>query len=76
MVKVDSPIHRRSPRGRVRYCHMTADSLDELHAFAESIGVKRCWFERSRRGVPHYDLNPEARRRAVEAGAIETRRGR
>lgn len=62
-------MHKTGPRGRKRYCHMTADSLEELHQFAELIGVKRCWFERSRRGVPHYDLSEEKRILALEMGA-------
>ena len=69
MVYVDSAIHKKSPNGRKRYCHMTADSLEELHSFAEKIGVKKCWFERSRRGVAHYDLDETARARALEQGA-------
>ena len=27
--------------------HMTADSIDELHAFAHSIGLKKIWFQDS-----------------------------
>jgi hypothetical protein len=68
MVYVDSAIWKR-PNGRKRYCHMTADSVEELHAFAAKIGVKRCWYERSRRGVPHYDLSEEKRLLALENGA-------
>ena len=54
------------------WCHMSADSLAELHAFAEQIGVKKCWFHNpKRRGMPHYDLGTDARKRAVAAGAVE-----
>ena len=49
------------------FCHLIADSIFELHAFAEKIGVKRCWFHRGN----HYDLNSEQRCRAVESGAQE-----
>jgi hypothetical protein len=73
VVYVDSLIHRR-PGGRKRYCHMTADTLEELHLFAEKIGRKRCWFERSRNGTPHYDLDEESRRIAVLNGAVEKKR--
>lgn len=34
--------------------HMIADSLNELHTFAKSIGLKREWFQDKR--IPHYDL--------------------
>lgn len=35
--------------------HIVADTLSELHEFAEKIGIKRCWFEGVRKGHPHYD---------------------
>ena len=47
-----------------RWCHMAADSgFEELHAFAERLGIPRRAFERD-----HYDLPPHARERAVAAG--------
>lgn len=37
--------------------HLIADSLSELHDFAKSIGLKRCWFQNKRgKNHPHYDL--------------------
>ena len=36
--------------------HLVADSLPELHAFAEKIGLHRCYFEGVRKRHPHYDL--------------------
>lgn len=66
MIKLDAPIHKRKPSGRVKYCHMTADTLEELHEFAARAGIPRHWFHRSRKGVPHYDLNPENRRKALD----------
>ena len=42
---------------------MYADSLEELHAMAVQIGMKREWFQNKPR-LPHYDLTPR-RRRAV-----------
>lgn len=58
-------------------CHMVADSLDELHRFAGRLGLKRCWFQSgaTRSGwVPHYDLNPMRRERAVQLGVVEVDR--
>lgn len=52
--------------------HLQADSREELHAFAESMGLRRAWFQ-TKPGRPdhdHYDLTAEARRRALELGAI------
>ena len=50
-----------------RACHMTADSLGEMHAFAASIGMRHEWSQKD-----HYDLGPAKRRAAVRAGAVET----
>ena len=48
--------------------HLTADTLAELHAFAERIGLRREWFQTTR--VPHYDLTDRRRNRAILAGAV------
>jgi hypothetical protein len=34
--------------------HLLADSLDELHAAAKSVGLKPSWFQRDA-SHPHYD---------------------
>jgi hypothetical protein len=77
-VYVDDLFHWPGPvspaakgHGRV-WCHLMTDSLrlGELHEFAVGIGLKRSWFQ-NRRGIPHYDLTPGARARAVAAGAAE-----
>lgn len=44
--------------------HLVADSLNELHAFASEVGIKRHWFEGLRKGHPHYDV-PKSRLEAV-----------
>ena len=37
--------------------HLVADSLEELHAFAAKVGIKRHWFDPDPRGgKPHYDI--------------------
>src|SRR5579859_4873438 len=43
--------------------HMYVDplgSVDELHALAAKIGMRRQWFQDDKR-LPHYDLNPRRR---------------
>lgn len=55
------------------WCHMAVeggDDLEELHKFAQSIGLKRSWFQDTPR-LPHYDLRASKRRLAVAAGAVE-----
>jgi uncharacterized protein DUF4031 len=66
-VYVDAPIW---PYRRMLMCHMMADTLAELHAMADRIGVQRRWFQ-SRSAVPHYDICKAKRALAVRAGAIE-----
>ncbi len=44
-------------------------SVEELHAFASEIGLRREWFQGGSR--PHYDLRPSRRRVAVSKGAEE-----
>jgi hypothetical protein len=48
--------------------HLTADTLEELHAFAKRLGLKREWFQ-EHWSAPHYDLTPGKRARALELGA-------
>ena len=54
------------------WCHLIADSLDELHAMAAAVGMRREWFQASPpASTPHYDLVPSRRAEAVRRGAIE-----
>lgn len=52
-------------------CHLTADTPEELHAFAAKLGLQR-WWAQEHRGVPHYDISDRRRARAVVLGAVET----
>lgn len=77
---VDQPIF---PFGRMMMCHLWADSLDELLAMVDCIGVDRKWIQ----GHPelsfgkhrnaswiHFDIAKGKRAPAIAAGAIETDR--
>lgn len=55
-------------------CHLIADTVEELHTFAATIGMKRSWFQLSRQEMPHYDLTARRRADAVKKGAIEINR--
>lgn len=59
-------------RGRV-WCHLVADSLDELHWFAARLGLKRQWFQ-SQSFYPHYDLTLPVRQKALKMGAKDADR--
>ena len=64
MVLVDEARWWRHGR---RWCHLVSDvSLEELHEFAEELGIPR-------RGLhgDHYDRPEEDRVQAIEAGAVE-----
>lgn len=51
-------------------CHLTTDGpIEDLHAFAKRIGMKRSWFQEHRL-MPHYDLTPARRAMAIRAGAV------
>jgi hypothetical protein len=77
-VYVDDVVHQF---GRMKMCHMWADTLDELLQMADRIGVCRCWIQ----GHPelshpkykkaswvHFDIALGKKKRALAAGAVLT----
>lgn len=54
---------------RVKSCHLLADTDEELHAFAQRLGLKREWAHDG--SLLHYDLVASKRSRAVQLGAEE-----
>jgi hypothetical protein len=59
-------------KGRV-WCHLVADSLDELHSFAARLGLQRKWFQ-SKSFYPHYDVTLSVKAQAMRLGAIHADR--
>lgn len=60
------------PNGRGLWCHMMTDDpagLSELHRLAAYIGMRRSWFQ-DKPTLPHYDLRPSMRAKAIKAGAV------
>ena len=51
-------------------CHLVADSVDELHTFAQLLGLKREWSQ-LQGSIPHYDLTSNKRAQALRLGAVE-----
>ena len=55
-IYLDEAKWKKSVSGRTKYSHMVSDvSLQELHTFAASIGVKRHFFHNA--NIKHYDIN-------------------
>ena len=59
-------------RGR-QWCHLVADSLPELHDFAQQLGLRRSWFQ-ERASYPHYDVTTAVRVQALRLGALQADR--
>lgn len=58
--------------GRMKMCHMFADSHEELVAMADTIGVARRWIQYPGHPVKeHFDICLSKRALAVRAGAQE-----
>lgn len=57
------------------YCHVWADSIDELHVTAQRAGLRREWFQEPPKARwQHYDCAPRIRSLLIAAGAVETDR--
>ena len=73
---------RKMPRARGKcgelirwgtFCHLTADSFEELRHVAKKLGLQHHWLQRSF-DRPHYDLSPKKRALAIRLGAVEVKR--
>jgi hypothetical protein len=62
----EAQARRVGARNGHRWSHMMADTVEELHAMATRIGLRRAWFQGD-----HYDLTPSRRALAVKYGAKE-----
>lgn len=67
-VYVDS---MRAPLGRMKMCHMIADSHEELMAMVRRIGVDPKWIQDAGTYREHFDIALSKRALAVAAGAVE-----
>jgi hypothetical protein len=57
--------------GRMKMCHMVADTTEELLAMADRIGVNRKWLQKPGTHHEHFDVAMSKRAEAVAAGAVE-----
>ncbi len=74
MIVVDALFACATPWGGRKSCHLMSDhDVGELLDFARAIGLPMTWFQ-ARASIPHFDLSPRWRARAVAAGAVEVDR--
>lgn len=57
--------------GRMKMCHMIADSTEELLEIADHIGVARKWLQKAGTAHEHFDICKTKRAKAIDAGAVE-----
>jgi hypothetical protein len=66
-VYVDAPIWHWQG---LKWCHLLADDLDELHRFASRLGLHRSSYQGPpKTTAPHYDITGFERKRAIALGA-------
>jgi hypothetical protein len=54
----------------LKWCHLLADDIDELHGFAARLGISRASYQGPpKTAAPHYDLTGFERARALALGA-------
>jgi hypothetical protein len=57
--------------GRMKMCHMLADTPGELFAMADKIGVARKWYQGfNKASCPHFDIAKSKRTLAIQNGAV------
>lgn len=61
---------QQTPFGRMKMCHMIADTTEELLAMADRIGVSRRWIQKPGTHKEHFDIAKVKRALALEAGAL------
>ena len=55
----------------LKWAHLLADDIDELHRFAARLGIHRSSYQGPpKTSIPHYDLTGYERSRAIASGAI------
>lgn len=57
--------------GRMKMCHMAADTTEELIAMADTIGVARKWIQKAGTPHEHFDIALSKKKLAIENGAVE-----
>ena len=66
-------MQRPATVGRITgvWSHLLADTDDELHAFADRLGLKRSWHQKPGTAISHYDVTEPKRQQAIALGAVQ-----
>ena len=60
-----------APVGRMKMCHLLADTTEELLAMVDAIGVDRRWIQHAGTSREHFDIALSKKRLAIAQGARE-----
>lgn len=71
MVYVDNFYITGVTYGRMKMCHMIADTTEELLDMADKIGVQKKWIQHRGTANEHFDICLAKRKKAVSLGAVE-----
>lgn len=66
----DMRMPARVGRLQARWSHLMADTDEELHAFADRLGLKRSWHQKPGTAISHYDVTDSRRQEALRLGAV------
>lgn len=57
--------------GRMKMCHMIADTTEELLSMVDKIGVQKKWIQKQGTANEHFDISLAKKKLAIENGALE-----
>ena len=60
--------------GRMKMCHMIADTSEELHQMAKQLSLQRAWCQHEGTVKEHYDICQSKKDQAIKLGALEITR--
>jgi hypothetical protein len=70
-VPTDAQARRVGARNGDLWCHLFADTAEELRTFAARLGMRPEWLQHAGTEREHFDLTPGRRTRAIRLGAQE-----
>lgn len=67
----DMHLYPMGQYGRMKMCHMTADSTEELLDMARKLGMRSEWLQNKGTWKEHFDVALGKRAKALALGAVE-----